>query len=427
MLRLTTVQPLNGFVLQSALTTVPGSDSVHNATVITPIVSELPLGFSAALNSDNTTGLASVGFSSVLATTFGNADLYTSPPSSPYFDVKDSKCTGECDTVVSGVGFHPVCTISTIPYDISDAAIPGTSAQVLDVSFAWSQHSPNVINMTSIWKNDTSCAGYLNVEHCTLQAAVMDYPIDMTIVDGRYPDTKQMQYYVVDLENVTMVRPIDVLPNEGATKNTTWGGFADALNIYFGASVNVTRAATGWNMQHTGLYAEQLAYEITAPTSNENDSSTTNIVSCSTAAADTPAWISLTEQTNVSIPHYIRTQIHQSMLYTGIALAFNDPEPPLAHTMTTARYAGETIYQVRWRYYAASVVVTLVICMVIMPTFWGYWTLPHKATMSPVDTARAFYAPGLSEIDMKTPAKAILKEMGTRSPLDLAAGTGRAG
>lgn len=75
----------------------------------------------------------------------------------------------------------------------------------------------------------------------------------------------------------------------------------------------------------------------------------------------------------------------------------------------------QATYGVRYYLWGASVGLTYAIILVVLPTFWGFWVLVRKPTMSPVDMARAFNAPVVTADGehRQLQVKELLKEVGT--------------
>ncbi len=75
-------------------------------------------------------------------------------------------------------------------------------------------------------------------------------------------------------------------------------------------------------------------------------------------------------------------------------------------------YCGH-ISQMVWRYWFASITVTLAIILFIIPMYYGFWTLGRQTTLSPFETARAFHAPVLDAAPHHLDTKDLLKEVGS--------------
>jgi hypothetical protein len=69
-------------------------------------------------------------------------------------------------------------------------------------------------------------------------------------------------------------------------------------------------------------------------------------------------------------------------------------------------------YRVVWSWFFGAMAVTLLVSMFILPTFWGYWRLERKTTMSPFETARAFHAPILYQEDSTVESNDLIRRVG---------------
>jgi hypothetical protein len=94
---------------------------------------------------------------------------------------------------------------------------------------------------------------------------------------------------------------------------------------------------------------------------------------------------------DLSIPEYI---------------ALNTPHP-----LATQSYSRNE-YKVVWAWFFGAMAVTLAVSLFILPTFWGYWRLERKTTMSPFETARAFHAPVLYQNDSRIVSNDLIKRVG---------------
>ena len=93
--------------------------------------------------------------------------------------------------------------------------------------------------------------------------------------------------------------------------------------------------------------------------------------------------------------------------------------------VTGQRTAAVQKYKIVYRYWVGSLAITLTIIFMILPTFWGFWLLRGKVTLSPVDAAKALEAPlVLTERDVENP-KSRMKEIGPRPlyPVEEAGGS----
>ena len=78
-------------------------------------------------------------------------------------------------------------------------------------------------------------------------------------------------------------------------------------------------------------------------------------------------------------------------------------------------------YHVLLRCWGASVAVSINVILFILPTLYDLWALARKTSLSPFETARAFYAPVLQDSPTHLDSKAMSKEVGAkRAHSDLA-------
>ena len=81
--------------------------------------------------------------------------------------------------------------------------------------------------------------------------------------------------------------------------------------------------------------------------------------------------------------------------------------------VTATQVRPVTEYTVRYTHWIGSVAVTYAIILVLLPTFWGFWKLAWRTSMSPVDMARALQAPLLA--GTKGDTSEVLHEFGQRN------------
>jgi len=62
-----------------------------------------------------------------------------------------------------------------------------------------------------------------------------------------------------------------------------------------------------------------------------------------------------------------------------------------------------------------ALLFTLLGVVCVLPTFFGWWKLGRKVSMSPLEIAKAFDAARLEDVDSNAETRRLLKEAGTRS------------
>jgi len=110
--------------------------------------------------------------------------------------------------------------------------------------------------------------------------------------------------------------------------------------------------------------------------------------------------------------------IRTTLFYTSIYASNLDYDPAPSNYQTLPGgpdLVGINEYYVIWVYWGASVAVTMSIVLFILPTFYGFWTLARKTTLSPFETARAFHAPILQDAPMNLDTRKLLSEVGAKN------------
>jgi hypothetical protein len=317
----------------------------------------------------------------------------------------------------------------------------------------------NEIYLDMYWKEDTSCLGSFQVRNCTLRAATVEYPVEVKLnvsqaVPGPYYSLQSGTTRFDD----KVIRQLPVYPDEGdynKTANTTYGGIYMSLATWFGSTLsinNYTRAGRGSNVISQGQLAAALTPDYQDYLSDDSPYSCNLSVGWALANigyfqafnqhgtfdnATLGWWNYFAETTDPTT--LILDQVRQSMFlasvysgaqwYTSIYTPAEDvdeegnwylsgdmvEEQYVQHVNATRLHTTPT-YEVRWYLWGASVALTYLIILIILPTFWGFWILRRKPTMSPVDLARAFNAPAVTvsteENLNQMPVKVLLKEVG---------------
>lgn len=72
------------------------------------------------------------------------------------------------------------------------------------------------------------------------------------------------------------------------------------------------------------------------------------------------------------------------------------------------------VYISSYLFLALAVLLSLLGWIATLPVFLGWWHLGRAVSLSPIETAKAFGAPGLDTKDSNVDVQAILKEVGER-------------
>lgn len=409
--------PINGILLQNAVTSAVIEQEVNRTTNFS-IASSLPAGFSADLNVDGSIGLYNSLWQTAIPTIVGNKDAYYKT-----YDFMNS-CKGVCTATVEGVGFHQennVCPSYTIPYNLPTDSSSNTTAEstIFSIDIIWNSSAPYTIGMNSLIKSSRDCTGAYIVTNCTLQMAKVKYPVQV-----RFNDTGEGMFtwsfgeqWPTPSHFVSVYYPaevVEVYPVVPETNNTIFGGIASALQSYYGSSVIMRATANGTALRYSGLFAQQLPTDYYPGQLDETGNPLPEPDRCNTSFTSFFGYSKIND--------FMLATIRDTLFYSSIYQA--SLSQTSIQTLTQSPDVISTNeYQILWRYWFGSLAVTLAIILFILPTFYGFWTLARKTTLSPLETARAFHAPVLREAPRHLDMNGVLKEVGKNNiHTDLVAG-----
>ena len=63
-------------------------------------------------------------------------------------------------------------------------------------------------------------------------------------------------------------------------------------------------------------------------------------------------------------------------------------ENPFGTTVTGQVIGDHTVYVTDYTYFGGAVLVELICILVILPIYWGYWTLGRRISFSPLELAK---------------------------------------
>lgn len=463
--------PLNGFLLQNAIS-YDASTKTNSTTLHIPVSSQLPSGFSGDL-SNGTVGSWSDAFTTVVYYAEGLNVPY--PPG--YYlaagndlglvGCVDKDNTAVCKGNATITGFSMDCsTRMNQTYDfrpeqhISDQPFRQT---VYSSSVTWQPTEPNVINLSVLYKPNATCNGLFEELTCKFEAVNMSVPIQIQGDQGFYQGTSYSSnayaYPVIAIDanstssDFVVHNTLPVSSEEGQT-NTTFGAIAEYLGLRYNGSIDWTLLDGRWSSNSTGILAKTYKFEpyIYPEFPNGTIDYDPNVQTF-LPKVDNATWCRhtysgadyLADAQGINPASTIWSYLNSLMLgaaaiettneYTDFLINdyYNDPGSNLTGKAYNTWYDSIFLrltqtwdkasatqpalrYNIRFKYWGASVTVTTCVILMIVPLFWGFWTLDRRATLSPFETAAAFDAKPLEGVDMKKGTTVLLQEIG-RQPL----------
>lgn len=442
---LVAVSPINGVILQASILT-PVSPVTSNHTLTLPMVKQLDLGYSAYPAPTETSWGAytfaqwftiwkQVQFSEF--TEFANyawfgskSDLNSSAFEFGYNSLAPYKAKA------LGAGWDMNCQSSQEPYNLEQGDREEVSGRIFNNYVSWSKDSPNTIQLYFLWKQDYSCVGNYEVRTCTLRAATIEYPIEisMNISGSPYKGPFYSLAPGSTRRDDRLVRILPVYEAEGR-ENTTFGGIAGSLEDYDSYYQITTWANGSYEFQDDGPLIK--AIEPTFPAGTNAQCS----LSFEFSLRQLATWLTLGKSpidqivdeggfltnANIDPSEILFERLRQGMflasVYQGTRMISNccAVDDTIPHedsyyfqTVTASQTLQVAKYQVRWWLWGVSVALTWITCALVVPLFYGFWVLSRRTSLSPAETARLFGAPVLSDFDEQVDAKEVLEKVGSK-------------
>jgi hypothetical protein len=302
-------------------------------------------------------------------------------------------CDGVCSGVFIGPGFDYDCTQGKQNYSLGAAyGPPGTTwdigiIQINDID----KFSPDVLNVTTVYKGDAAAVGNLTLTTCLLHSATIQYPFTYTngTVELQGPGTS-----IGGIVNRT--EELVYLPRENSSMGTypsRLGGFGYALSRIYNGKVE---------LYYTGLMAVLGEGPMTYTYMSSDDL---------VMGQEGMTWFGPTPS--------ILEAVHEMAFRTAVAFSNSSFEQTIQGTQerTFIKYTMNT------EFLAGSLAVTFASALAIVLLYYGFWLLGRPVSMSPLETANAFQAPSMCGGDSLKKADDLAKAFGnTRVRYDIREG-----
>ncbi|EXJ79179.1 hypothetical protein A1O3_08680 [Capronia epimyces CBS 606.96] len=389
---LTAMAPISNPLLQRASrVTVGRLEVVSPVTLKVPVAQDIPTGYTGYISGR---GYAASLFTSNYTTTvqeYYNNNVTRLP--------HKSSCQGNCKARVMGVGLSVNCSSYTWPFNLAPsteqpynvsndpAVVNGTN--VFQSLFAWQVASGNM-SLNLQYKDQSPCTGDLIVRNCTLQTALVSYPV---VIDGN--DTISLDPSTTVFED-TISHKINLDLDYAEAGPTTLGGYYLALKNKFNSEAHLRWAgAVGYELLTTGSTATQ--YAVTNATT---DTSAVDVASS--------CGLSFTDPTDDLL-----ASARELMFRTALSIASGNSS--MIQTVSGTQFTTPAVYESHYLYLGIAVILTGLAVTFVTLTFVGYQTLGRSVSMSPLEIARAFNAPLLESSNSNSDVKSLMRAVGERS------------
>ncbi|PMD37659.1 hypothetical protein L207DRAFT_493212 [Hyaloscypha variabilis F] len=381
------VSPITGPLLQRAsrVATIALRTNVVLSAALAP---QLPPGYSGTLAElGDVPSFFSQAFSKVVNDFYDRADI----------TMNNTGCDGTCMTKVVGAGFAVNCSSYEVEVNVTPVGSNYSAPQfiygidVFGSNFSWpgapsGVADPGTLSLNIQYKPDAGCAGQLLVRNCTLSPATVQYS---AIING---NQKTISLPANSTFNDDVIQGYYNITDDGDfDHNTTVGGLALALSSRFNSRA------------HVQFYAGAGAIDVVASGVIANQFLNLNVLGsggvCNYAFND-PTDTLLTSS--------------RELIFRAAVNAANSSN---LQSFPATQVLEVPVYQSHYLYLALGSGFTFLAIIFVLPTFFGYWHLGRRVSMSPIEIAKAFNAPLLRELDSNAEASELcesLGEMGVR-------------
>lgn len=388
---LTAIAPINNPLLQRASTVVVGRTEVLSpVTLKVPIAPEIPKGYTGYISGRQ---YAASLFTSNYTTTVQNYNNNTVMRLAA-----ESGCRGKCKARLTGVGLSVNCSSYTWPFNLAPsteqpynvsndpAVINGTN--VFQSLFDWQVASGNM-SLNVQYKDQSPCTGDLIVKNCTIQTALVAYPV---VIDSN--STISLDPSTTIFDDVLSHR-ININFDAAMAGPSTLGGYYLALKNKFNSEAHLRWVgAVGYELLTTGSTATQYAV--------------TNVSTGDGFAIGSSCALSFTDPTMDLI-----ASARELMFRTALDIAVGNGS--LVQSVSGVQSTTPALYQSEYLYLVIAAILTGVAVFFVTLTFAGYSTLGRSVSMSPLETAKAFNAPLLEGANSNADVKSLMRVVGDRS------------
>ena len=296
-----------------------------------------------------------------------------------------SACIDTCRAKIHGAGFHVNCSSYRAPYNATTFDSP--VAIIFGTYLNYFTHTAATTATLDVQykadKDSDECSGMLTARNCSLAAGTVAYDV---VIDG--PSSTISLAPGTTIWNDTIVGPPDYLvPEEESGLHSTYGGMFLALGNKLTTTLELHNGGgIGW--EYEGALGESaLGYA-----RNMGDGG----ASCAIYFTDPTA-------------DYL--QDIRSLMFRTAVLSANETNK---QSITATATGSHTIYKTNYVFTALATFASLLPIVVVLLTFHGSQNLGRHVSLSPIEVARAFGAPILRNSNSNAPARALLKQVGSR-------------
>ena len=225
------------------------------------------------------------------------------------------------------------------------------------------------LNLITGFAQPKDCAGIMTYQACTLESAIGSYEVDIkdnqaTLLNPAHPD-------IIAIANNTGIN--NVYSEDHDYYPSTLGGI--------GALV-----ATRWDGQIMTYSQRGSTSTISLGTGFEYFIQRFDPDDC--MAFDNPHEDMLATLNKLMVYTGVAAAVSTNASYYGLFESRMDPGLQINTTAMGYRQGEHNVYHTNYWYFLAATMVEVVCIALVLPTYWGWWTLGRSVSFSPLELAK---------------------------------------
>lgn len=380
---LVAIVPINGPFLQRA-SRVRFAAIQKSSNVGVQIAPTLPEGYAGVISGRQATvSLLSSGFRKVVDASNTNEPIH----------INSQGCVGQCAMAIPGAGFQVNCEPTTSQYKLESIdtftnGVEQSFVNVFSIQFVWGAKDYNygeIIHLNIVRKAESGCIGDLQVQNCSLVPAKVNYQVVMDANRSTIELAPGTDIFDDHIEEVYDGASFRQNPISGA--GTILGGFYKTLRDSYGsnASLIYTDPIAGYDYFSDGALTNR--YAIVGDSGGPD---------CALSFADPTAEL---------------MRAVRDLAFRSAIAASNDTH---VQSVTAQDTSSVAVFESQYLYLGLATLFTALAWLATFPLFVGWWHVGRTVSMSPIETAKAFRAPILQDVDSNAKAESLVKEVGNR-------------
>jgi hypothetical protein len=298
-----------------------------------------------------------------------------------------NQCNGTCTGLVQATGIDYNCSSTTIALDFSAQENIGQVIFAINTTLTWNATGAPILILTTLRSSaiDNSCTSTIVITTCAIEAAILEYPVQVQNATVTLQQDK--------LQNATVVSKY-VSPGDLATATKGQGagpleGLNDFLGNYLFANVTLIIDSS----RNASLYSGGLIQDLFfLPDASYYDASIFHRCGLE--------WSDPTQ--------YVIDSMYEFLFRASVRAS----EGTDSQTFDVQRAYLVLVFNTNYQYLATALTVMLITLFAVLFRLWGWWELGRHVSLSPLELAKAFRAPVMQRAGENSAVPGILKRVG---------------